>query len=325
MKILEKKLSVFPTNKKEQGIPNILECNENLKLPDLRHVDSFLEIQNLEKNSIDCILTDPPYFLDNFDRKWNIPKIKEKQSKAVVVQSLPVGMKFDPKQGPRLSKFIQKISLELFRVAKPGTFYLCFSQPRLTHQVSLGIESAGFEIRDILAWKRESQAKAFSLLHFIKKMKIPPKEKQKLTEEMKDLKTPQLKGQYESIVLAQKPKEGTFIQNYQKWRTGLIYTNNGLGRFPGNILECPRPSKEERQFGHITVKPIQLIRELLQIFTQKNHRVLDPFLGSGTTAVACFLEERKCLGFEIQKEYFKICNEKLDYYARSKTSQNSSD
>ena len=264
---------------------------------DLRCADSFLEVPKLEEKSIDCIVTDPPYFLDQFDEKWNIAKLKEKQSKAKVVQSLPVGMKFDPKQGLRLFEFIRRISQELFRVAKPGAFYLCFSQPRLSHRVSLGIEDAGFEIRDILIWKRESQSKAFSLLHFIEKMDLPPKEKQNLKETMKDLKTPQMKGQYESIVLAQKPREGTFIQNYQKWQTGLIHTNNSLGYVPGNILECPRPSKEERQFGHITVKPIQLIRDLVQIFTQKKSTRPRPLFRQWDYRYRLFLRTKKMSWF----------------------------
>ena len=44
----------------------------------------------------------------------------------------------------------------------------------------------------------------------------------------------------------------------------------------------------------------------IQLFIKKNSLIVDPFLGSGTTALACKNSERKCIGIEINKEYYEI-------------------
>jgi len=87
---------------------------------------------------------------------WDSEKIKKSISKAGVIGGLPVGMSFDPQQGKNLEKFINTISKEIYRILKPGGFYLCFSQARLSHRMAVGIENANFEIRDMLYWKRDS-------------------------------------------------------------------------------------------------------------------------------------------------------------------------
>jgi len=93
-------------------------------------------------------------------------------------------MKFDPAQGRTLQKFISNVGRELFRVLKPGSYALFFSQPRLSHKMACGLEDAGFEIRVIYAWRftRRAQAKAFSQDHFIKKMEISAKKRRKLSK-----------------------------------------------------------------------------------------------------------------------------------------------
>jgi DNA modification methylase len=55
---------------------------------------------------------------------------------------------------------------------------------------------------------------------------------------------------------------------------------------------------------HPTQKPIALIRELLLLNTDEGDSVLDPFMGSATTAIACIKEKRHYIGFELNKEYF---------------------
>jgi site-specific DNA-methyltransferase (adenine-specific) len=56
---------------------------------------------------------------------------------------------------------------------------------------------------------------------------------------------------------------------------------------------------------HKTQKPLGLIKELISLTTKKGDLVLDPFMGSGTTAVACKELGRDFIGFEISDEY---CN-----------------
>ena len=67
----------------------------------------------------------------------------------------------------------------------------------------------------------------------------------------------------------------------------------------------------ERQKKHPAPFPPQLVRNCIQLTTQKGDTVLDPFMGSGTTAVVATELERKWIGFDIDEKYVRITNERL--------------
>lgn len=71
-----------------------------------------------------------------------------------------------------------------------------------------------------------------------------------------------------------------------------------------------RDSKEER--FHPTQKPVALMREIVRDFSKPGDVVLDPFLGSGTTAIAAVLEGRKFIGIEKEREYFDIACARIE-------------
>lgn len=269
--------------------------------------NSLEKLKLLKDNSIDCIITDPPYFIDGMGNDWNLDKLKSKIKKSGVIGSLPSGMKFDVKQGKELQDFMFRISTEVYRILKPGGFYLSFSQGRLYHRMAVAIEDCGFEIRDMYIWKREGQGKAFSQDHFIKKMGITEAEKDELIESIGNRKTPQLKTQSEPIILAQKPREGTFVENWKKYKVGLIDVSQSLdGKFPGTVMEVKKPKGRERKFSHMTAKPTGLIEHLVKIFTIENAIVLDMFMGSGTTGEACINTNRRFVGIELVNEYYTM-------------------
>jgi site-specific DNA-methyltransferase (adenine-specific) len=54
------------------------------------------------------------------------------------------------------------------------------------------------------------------------------------------------------------------------------------------------------------------MEHLIKIFSKKGALVVDPFLGSGTTAIACKNTGRKCIGIELNKEYFEISKKRLN-------------
>lgn len=68
-------------------------------------------------------------------------------------------------------------------------------------------------------------------------------------------------------------------------------------------------SKDKR--FHPTQKPSELIVQLLEMFSKPNQTVLDPFMGSGTTAIACINTNRNYIGFELDTGYFNIANERI--------------
>jgi len=59
------------------------------------------------------------------------------------------------------------------------------------------------------------------------------------------------------------------------------------------------------------VKPIKLMSYLVTLGSREGDVVLDPFIGSGTTAIACRMLSRKFIGYEIDKEYYDIARARL--------------
>ncbi|MHC1687987.1 MAG: DNA methyltransferase [Methanothrix sp.] len=77
--------------------------------------------------------------------------------------------------------------------------------------------------------------------------------------------------------------------------------------FPGAFRKAVIGKEKLHQAG----KPVELIEELLKI-AQQDALVLDPFMGSGTTAAACLKTGRHFLGFELSEEYYEIARKRLE-------------
>ena len=404
--------------------------------------DNLVALKKLEDNSIDSVVTDPPYGLSFMGKQWDydVPS--------------------------------KELWLEVFRVLKPGGHLLSFGGSRTYHRLAVGIEEAGFEIRDQIMWvygsgfpKSLNIGKAVDKLqgnervvvgnrkaHDIRgnalmEATVPEYKKEISQIEINITKgnSPYegwgtaLKPAHEPIVLARKPlAEKTVAKNVLKWGTGGINIDDsrvgneertvpihsddkkddttifGLhptiqhervatteGRFPANFIHdgsdevvdmfpdsksnwknkdihkgdlgisnnfgasgitgnhyddsgsasrffyCAKASKSERNKGldgfekrftktmndgiggrehnekqptaynsnhHPTVKPIALMRYLARLITPKQGTVLDPFMGSGTTGIACKLEGFNFVGIEIDPEYFKIAEARIKNY-----------
>lgn len=276
------------------------------------YIDAF---QKIADNSVDFIATDPPYFLEGMGTEWSDIELKKKQARAGAIQGLPVGMKFDPLQGKRLEEFFYNVSKEAVRVLKPGGFMVSFSQGRLFHRIAVAAEDAGFEVRDMLAWEHNGgQGKAFTQNHFVRKMKITNTEKETIIKKLQNRKTPQLRPKFEAILLVQKPKEGTFVKNWLKWKTGLIQPDFETQQ---TTIFNYKKSHTRKEIDHMTVKPLGLMERLIEVFSTPRQVVLDPFMGSGTTGVAALRKGRRFIGFEIEKKYFRIAEQRLKNYEKT--------
>lgn len=84
---------------------------------------------------------------------------------------------------------------------------------------------------------------------------------------------------------------------------------NNDGRMVFNCFEWPRDNVTPKV--HPTQKPVQLLEELIRIFTDKNDVVIDPCAGSGSTLLAAMKICRRAYGFEIKKDFFKDATEKV--------------
>ena len=91
-------------------------------------------------------------------------------------------------------------------------------------------------------------------------------------------------------------------------------TVNTWDRYPKNILKFP---KVERTL-HPTQKPVALIEYLIRTYTNEWETVLDFTIGSGTTAIACINTNRNYIGFELDKWYFDIANERIAWKLQNK-------
>ena len=296
--------------------------NNNIKII---NNDCMIELNKIEDNSIDCVITDPPYFIDKLDNKWNSNDINNKTANSHI-SHLPKGMAFNKKQVKNLYYYYFELSKILFKKLKPGGYFLSFSSPRLYHAIAMACDIAGFEIRDMINWVyTQSMPKGMSVEHIIKNMKITDKEKEVIIEKYKNHKTPQIRSCFEPICVAMKPISSTFIQNELDFNTGLIDFSQKTGidndRVPSNIITTEdidetfnknflvsKPNKIEKgkDNTHITVKPLSLMEHLIKLFTKTDSTILDPFLGSGTTALACKNTDRKCIGIELNNEYYNI-------------------
>ena len=292
----------------------------------IKHGDCLQFLKKLPDQSVDLVITDPPYFLHSLDNSWDDKRIKNSKGKAGTIGGLPVGMKFDPKQGIAFQKFFEEVSKEIKRVLVPGGFYISFSQPRLFHRMAIGAENMGFEIRDMLVWHftKKAQFKAFSQDHFIDRMKISAKEKEMMKYELMGRKTAQLRPQFEALMLAQKPKEGTHVKNWLKWRTGLIDATKSLkgGNSPSTVMPVDKAIRDSYN-THPYVKPVQLLVHLIEVFSTPGQVVLDPFIGSGSTALASMQTGRRCIGIEKERKYIDITYQRIDDLKKKRRIYNS--
>ena len=292
--------------------------------------DCLKEINKLPDNSVDCVITDPPYFIDKLDNKWDSKNVSNDSNSHI--KHLPKGMKFSKNQVKELYDFYLELSKILMNKLKPGGYFLSFSSPRLYHAIAMACEIGGFEIRDMINWTyTQSMPKGMSVNHIIEKMQLSREEKDELKKEYDGFKTPMIKSCFEPICVAMKPiGKLTFIKNELQFKTGLLDFNQKVGinndKVPANIITTEefnelydknfmisKPSKKEKGIinTHITVKPLKLIEHLIRLFSKENSLIVDPFLGSGTTALACKNTNRRCIGIELNKEYYDISIERI--------------
>ena len=91
---------------------------------------------------------------------------------------------------------------------------------------------------------------------------------------------------------------------------GKMIFNFGFQKDMHNFFECGQCQGKERS-KHPTQKPIKLIQHFVKIHSNKNNIILDPFMGSGTTGVACKELGRNFIGIEIEPKYFEIAKKRI--------------
>ncbi len=286
-------------------------------------------MKSLPENYVSACITDPPYNYEFIGHKWDdseiqrrMERINSKESKTLV-KNIPYGSGLAG--GVRNERWYERSrnnildyekwccewGEELFRICKPGATVLVFNSTRTVAHVQVALESAGFYARDIVVYKRPSGIpKGVNIKQQLEKKGYENSEKWDGWHSC-------LRNEWEAICVLQKPLVNNYLETLLEYGTGLFYTKDHFGGFQSNILEGIQRDKTEDFNVHCTVKPIALMRKLVEIFVPRleDSILIDPFAGSGTTLLAAKELGISYVGVEIVPDYIEIINKRLDNFS----------
>lgn len=110
----------------------------------------------------------------------------------------------------------------------------------------------------------------------------------------------------------------TFHNKYLSDKEYILYFRKGGYCQPisyeaaGTVFHQPINTLDKKTYPHPTIKPINIIKTLIENTSKPGDIVLDPFLGSGTTAAACIETGRTYIGFEKNPDYFRIAETRIE-------------
>jgi site-specific DNA-methyltransferase (adenine-specific) len=121
---------------------------------------------------------------------------------------------------------------------------------------------------------------------------------------------------YKQTIIWDKVVHGLNFQNYAYTYENILFFTKGVW-FPKRIKQKKDIISISRvnnfnDIDHETVKPLNLFFDLIYDNSSENDLVLDPFIGTGTTAISCMMANRKYIGFEKEKKYYDICVSRLN-------------
>lgn len=284
----------------------------------ISNADCLAHLALLEKESIDLFLSDIPYGIGLDD--WDV--LHNNTNSAYLGQSpaqegksgfkrrgKPINgwSSADRNIGKEYEEWCYSWASLLYPSLKEGASLFVFGARRTLHRVINAFEDSGFLLKDVLAWKKPSahhRAQRFNNVL----------EKRGLQEELiewEGWRLGNLAPIYEPIAWFFKPYKITATDNILKNGVGAINIEackiNGAS--PTNVLEFGFGTHENRI--HEAQKPVELIEFLIKLTTKEQQVILDPFMGSGTTAVAAQNLGRQFIGFEINEDYVTLGSQRL--------------
>lgn len=213
--------------------------------------------QYLEDNSVDLIVTDPPYNLGF----GGTSQTKSKKPRFSIIANDKLSTK-------EYQRFTFQWLKEAYRVLKPGRhIYICIDW-RMYPLMALWAEKVGFTIKNTIVWDKAHMGMGW-----------------------------QYRFRHEFILFA--------VKGRQKVRR--IST-----RKAADIIRVPRISGNKTV--HPTEKPIELMEHLIGNSSNEGEVVADFFCGSGPVPVAALSMDRQIKGFEIDPDYYKIINDRIQSY-----------
>ena len=285
-----------------------------MKLNKIHQTDVLKGLKKLEANSIDCVVTSPPYWaLRDYGVKGQvgleqspqgyIDKICEimKECKRVIKPTGTIWLNI----GDSYYNLTQRLNGKV--IGKIKSNWLQPKQKLLTpYRIAIKCQDdLGLILRNDINWVKQ-------LWNFKTKTSIggsmPTGVRDRLNTVSESIffftKDPKYYFDLDSIRI---PLKETTLKR-AKYNSTLKSRCNPKGKNPGDCIMFPlEPSRVE----HIAMFPKSLPEFCIIAGCPKNGVVLDPFMGSGTTALVCQKLGRKFIGFEINPDYIKIANRRL--------------
>jgi site-specific DNA-methyltransferase (adenine-specific) len=303
--------------------------------------DSFVQLDGFKENTFEACVTDPPYGLTSivkrFGKKDSVPAKEGTDGRFSRLSKGFLGQEWDGSGIEQDPIFWNKV----LQVIKPGGYLLAFSSPRTYHRMATAIEDAGFEIRDMIGWlygqgfpKSHDIADgvgtnlkpAFEPIVMARK---PISESTNIRNferwgtggiNIDDCRIP-LNGEVVPINKLEKwsgfgqairPDYEQEINTKGRWPSNLVLDDSDLLDNKSRFFYCAKPSKKEKGIAkdHPTVKPLDLMMWLVKLVA-KTGPVLDPFMGSGTTGLACKKLNIMFTGIEAVNSYYDLAVQRM--------------
>jgi site-specific DNA-methyltransferase (adenine-specific) len=288
----------------------------------LLNTDGIRAIEALEDNSVHLILSDIPYGIGAED--WDV---LHDNTNSAYLGSSPAqqiaGSVFKSRGKPingwseadreiplQYQQWCQTWAAQWLRVLKPGGSAIVFAGRRYAHRCIAALEDTGFSFKDMLSWLKSKAA------HRAQRLSVVYERRTDTTSALQyeGWRLGNLRPTFEPILWFTKPyKIGTTVADNMLLHGVGAYNENAFLKYenaPDNVLQCGFSAGESGL--HPTQKPVLLMQALIELTTQQGQIVLDPFCGSGTTLLAAKNLGRAYIGFEINPQYSKIAQSRLE-------------
>jgi site-specific DNA-methyltransferase (adenine-specific) len=262
--------------------------------------DAFAWLKSCGANSIQAIVTDPPYGLKEYSLEekqklrqgrggiWRIPPSFDGCTR----RPLPRFTVLDKSDHDLLRDFFVRFAQEAIRVLVPGGHVIIATNPLLSHFVYLPLIEAGFEKRG-------------EIIRLVRTLRGGDRPKNAHAE-FADVSVMPRAG-WEPWGLFRKPCEGRVQDNLRKWGTGGLRRISEAEPFGDIIRSRPAHRRERAVAPHPSLKPQAFMRQIVRASLPLGRgTVLDPFMGAGSTIAAAIAVGYSSIGIEWDPAYFEV-------------------
>jgi DNA modification methylase len=283
-------------------------CDRSSKIELVRD-DCFAWLRSRQENSVEAVITDPPYGLVEYSQGeqdklrrgrggvWRIPPSFDGHKRA----PLPRFTVLDKGDQENLYEFFREWGILLCPVLVPGANVVVASNPLLSHIVANALADAGLERRG-------------EIIRLVMTMRGGDRPKNAHMEFAQVSVMP--RSMWEPWLAFRKPIEGRVQDNLRKWKTGGFRRPSPLRPFGDVIKSNPTRNIERRIAPHPSLKPQAFLRTLVRgVLPLGEGTVLDPFMGAGSIMAATRAVGYNGIGIEKDPLYFEIAESAIDRLA----------